>query len=350
MKNTDVYDLASITKIASTLLGVMHLQGQGKFSLDSKLGDYLNELIPDTSPYYNLNLREILAHQSGLQAWVPFYVKTIYKGELDNIIYCKDSSEYYPYRVADTIYISKFYPDLIYQRILKGPLKEKKYTYSDLGYYFLMKIVEEESKQKLNKYVGNIYAQLGMTTTTYLPRYKFSLDRIPPTEKDNYFRNQTIHGDVHDPGAAMLGGVGGHAGLFSNANDLAKLMQMYLNKGMYGGAKILKDTVLNEYTKCQFCNEGKENRRAAGFDKPFIQGHGGPTCDGISQASFGHTGFTGTMAWVDPDEEVVYIFLSNRTYPDGENKKLANLNIRTDIQQVIYDAINNGKNRNLVGK
>ena len=350
VKNTDVYDLASITKIASTLLGVMHLQGQGKFSLDSKLGDYLNELIPDTSPYYNLNLREILAHQSGLQAWVPFYVKTIYKGELDNIIYCKDSSEYYPYRVADTIYISKFYPDLIYQRILKGPLKEKKYTYSDLGYYFLMKIVEEESKQKLNKYVGNIYAQLGMTTTTYLPRYKFSLDRIPPTEKDNYFRNQTIHGDVHDPGAAMLGGVGGHAGLFSNANDLAKLMQMYLNKGMYGGAKILKDTVLNEYTKCQFCNEGKENRRAAGFDKPFIQGHGGPTCDGISQASFGHTGFTGTMAWVDPDEEVVYIFLSNRTYPDGENKKLANLNIRTDIQQVIYDAINNRKNRNLVGK
>lgn len=345
VKNTDIYDLASITKVASTLLGVMKLQDQDKFSLDSKLGDYLEKLIPDTSPYYNLNLREILAHQSGLQAWVPFYVKTIYKGELDNIIYCQDSSLYYPYRVADSIYISKFYPDILYQRILKGPLKEKKYTYSDLGYYFLMKIVEAESKQKLNNFVGDIYAQLGMTTTTYLPRYKFSLDRIPPTEKDTYFRNQVIHGDVHDPGAAMLGGVGGHAGLFSNANDLAKLMQMYLNKGTYGGAQILKDTILNEFTKCQFCDEGNENRRAAGFDKPFIQGHGGPTCDGISQSSFGHTGFTGTMAWVDPEEKVVYVFLSNRTYPDGENKKLANLNIRTDIQQVIYNAINNAKSR-----
>ncbi|MCB0380462.1 MAG: serine hydrolase [Flavobacteriales bacterium] len=343
VKNTDIYDLASITKIASTLLGVMHLQDQEKFSLDSKLGDYLNKLIPDTSPYYNLNLREILAHQSGLQAWVPFYLKTIHNGELDNIIYCKDSTTYYPYRVADSIYISKFYPDIIYKRILKGPLKEKKYTYSDLGYYFLMKIVEEESKQKLNKYVGNIYAQLGMTTTTYLPRYKFSLDRIPPTEKDNYFRKQTIHGDVHDPGAAMLGGVGGHAGLFSNANDLAKLMQMYLNKGTYGGVQVLKDTTLAEFTKCQFCVDG--NRRAAGFDKPMEDGKGGPTCGCVSYLSFGHTGFTGTIAWADPEEQVVYVFLSNRTYPDGENKKLANLNIRTDIQQVIYDAINNAKSR-----
>jgi CubicO group peptidase (beta-lactamase class C family) len=343
VKNTDIYDLASITKIASTLLGVMHLQDQEKFSLDSKLGDYLNKLIPDTSPYYNLNLREILAHQSGLQAWVPFYLKTIHNGELDNIIYCKDSTTYYPYRVADSIYISKFYPDIIYKRILKGPLKEKKYTYSDLGYYFLMKIVEEESKQKLNKYVGNIYAQLGMTTTTYLPRYKFSLDRIPPTEKDNYFRKQTIHGDVHDPGAAMLGGVGGHAGLFSNANDLAKLMQMYLNKGTYGGVQVLKDTTLAEFTKCQFCVDG--NRRAAGFDKPMEDGKGGPTCGCVSYLSFGHTGFTGTIAWADPEEQVVYVFLSNRTYPDGENKKLANLNIRTDIQQVIYDAINKSKGR-----
>ncbi len=345
-KNT-IYDLASVTKVSATLLGLMHLQDQNKFSLDSKLGDYLSELIPDTSAYYNLNLREILAHQAGLQAWVPFYVKTIYKGELDHVIYCNDSSYYYPYRVANDIYISRFYPDIIYQRILNGPLKEKKYTYSDLGYYFLMKIVEAQSQQSLDKYVGDIYAQIGMTTTGYHPRNRFSLDRIPPTENDKIFRNQIIQGDVHDPGAAMLGGVGGHAGLFSNANDLAKLMQMYMNKGAYGGVSYLKDTTINEYTKCQFTGQENENRRAAGFDKPFLQGYGGPTCDGISQNSFGHTGFTGTMVWADPDEKVVYVFLSNRTYPDAENKKLANLNIRTDIQKVIYDAIAKSKGRKI---
>jgi CubicO group peptidase (beta-lactamase class C family) len=317
------------------------------------LGDYLSGLIPDTSAYFKLNLREILAHQAGLQAWVPFYVKTIYKGELDPVIYCNDSSFYYPYRVANDIYISRFYPDIIYQRILNGPLKEKKYTYSDLGYYFLMKIVEAQSQQSLDNYVGDIYAQLGMTTTGYLPRNRFSLNRIPPTENDKTFRNQIIQGDVHDPGAAMLGGVGGHAGLFSNANDLAKLIQMYMNKGTYGGVRYISDTVLNEYTKRQFTNpvsstgQENENRRAAGFDKPFIQGYGGPTCDGISQNSFGHTGFTGTMVWADPDEKVVYVFLSNRTYPDAENKKLANLNIRTDIQKVIYEAIIKSRGRKI---
>ncbi len=345
VNNNTIYDLASVTKVSATLLGLMHLQDLHQFSLNSKLGDYLSGLIPDTSAYYNLNLREILAHQAGLQAWIPFYKNTIVNGELDNVIYCNDSSEYYPYRVANDIYISKFYPDILYKRILNSPLNEKKYTYSDLGYYFLMKIVEAQSQQTLDKYVGDIYAQLGMTTTVYLPRNKFSLDRIPPTENDLTFRKQIIHGDVHDPGAAMLGGVGGHAGLFSSANDLAKLMQMYLNKGTYGGVRYLSDKVISEYTKCQFPNEESENRRAAGFDKPTKEGHGGPTCDGISQNSFGHTGFTGTMVWADPDEKVVYVFLSNRTYPNAENKKLANLNIRTDIQKVIYDAINKSKGR-----
>jgi beta-N-acetylhexosaminidase len=341
VNNSTIYDIASITKIASTLLGVMHLQDQDKFSLDSKLGDYLPELIADTSEYFNLNLREVLAHQAGLKSWIPFYQNTLYHGNPDSVIYCKDSSEYYPNRVADSLYISKFYSDIIYKKILSTPLQEKKYVYSDLGYYFLLKIVEKQSQQKLNNYVGNIYAQLGMSTTGYHPRNRFSLDRIPPTENDKVFRKQIIQGDVHDPGAAMLGGVGGHAGLFSNANDLAKLMQLYMNRGTYAGKRILNANTVAEYTKCQFCVDG--NRRGAGFDKPTIDGSAGSSCNCVSFLSFGHTGFTGTIAWADPDENLVYVFLSNRTYPDAENKKLANMNIRTDIQQVIYDAIRKGE-------
>lgn len=339
--NNSIYDIASVTKIVSPLLAVMQLQDKELFSLDKNLGDYLQDLIPDTSPYFNLNLREILAHQAGLQAWVPFYLKTIRKGELDPVIYSKDSSTYYPHRVANNIYINKDYPDIIFQRILKGPIKEKEYKYSDLGYYFLMKIAETQTKKPLNEYVENVYAQLGMNTTGYLPRNRFPLDRIPPTENDTIFRKQLIQGDVHDPGSAMLGGVGGHAGIFSNANDLGKIMQMYLNKGTYGGEQYIKDTTLNEFTKCQFCEENG-NRRAAGFDKPIMEG-GGPTCHCVSSLSFGHSGFTGTLVWADPVENVVYVFLSNRVYPKIENNTLAKLNIRTDIQQVIYDAINKQK-------
>ena len=340
--NSDIYDLASITKIGASVLSIMQLQDEGKFSLDSNLGAYLKDLIPDSSEYYNLNLREILAHQSGLQAWVPFYLKTIRNNELDKVIYNKDSSIYYPYRVANNIYINRDYPDILYQRILRGPIKEKKYRYSDLGYYFIMKIIEAQTGEKMADHVAKIYAQLGMTTAGYLPRERFSLERIPPTENDTLFRKQLIHGDVHDPGAAMLGGVGGHAGLFSNANDLAKLMQMYLNNGVYGDRRYIQDTTVKEFTKCQYCVDD-ENRRAAGFDKPVQDAEGGPTCSCVSYLSFGHSGFTGTIAWADPEEEVVYIFLSNRIYPNAENKKLLHLNIRTDIQQVIYDAIAKGK-------
>jgi CubicO group peptidase (beta-lactamase class C family) len=166
------------------------------------------------------------------------------------------------------------------------------------------------------------------------------LDRIVPTEYDVYFRQQLIHGDVHDPGAAMLGGVGGHAGLFSNANDLAKLMQTFLNKGSYGGVNIFSDSVIEKYTECLYCEDPEvKNRRGIGFDKPVRDDDGGPTCQCVSYASFGHTGFTGTMAWADPEQDIVYVFLSNRIYPSAANKKLITMDIRTDIMQVIYDSI-----------
>lgn len=340
--NNTIYDVASVTKIASSTIGLMYLDDKNKFDLEDKLGKYLPELIPESSPYFNLKMKSILTHQAGLVAWIPFYQKTLLHGEPDPIIYCNDSSEYYPHRVANNMFISKFYEDILYKKILQTPLnKEKKYLYSDLGYYFILKLIEKQSNEKLENMVGSIYSELGMTTTGYKPLNKFSIDRIAPTENDKAFRKQIVKGYVHDPGAAMLGGVGGHAGLFSNANDLAKLMQMILNKGIYAENRILKEATVLEYIKCQYCDEG--NRRGVGFDKPNIDGSGGSACGCVSPLSFGHTGFTGTMVWADPENQLVYIFLSNRTYPDSEVNKLAKMNIRTDIQQVIYDAIEKNK-------
>ena len=179
---------------------------------------------------------------------------------------------------------------------------------------------------------------MGMATMGYLPKQRFSRDRIVPTEKDGYFRDQLLVGDVHDMGAAMQGGVGGHAGLFSNANDLAIMMQMYLQNGSYADKQYFYPSTIKQYTKCQFCRD--ENRRGAGFDKPALpEQEGGPTCKCVSYLSFGHSGFTGTLAWADPETGIVFVFLSNRIHPSSENKKLLTLDVRTNIMQVIFDAI-----------
>ncbi len=342
----DLYDIASVTKISATLLAVMDLVSQEKLSLDDNLGKYLGKLVRNTD-YADLTLREILAHQAGLAAWIPFYIKTLEKGVPSEKYYRKVADDEFSLRVADSLFISDTYEDTIFYRIIHrakvNPKKE--YRYSDVGYYFMKEIVEEITEEPIENYLQtNFYKPMGMAHTTYNPRGKFPLEQLIPTEDDRTFRNQLIWGDVHDPGAAMLGGVGGHAGLFSTANDLAKLMQLYLNGGAYGGKQYLDKSVIDEFVKCQYCKKetpmsAEENRRAAGFDKPAFHGNPGPTCDCISYASFGHSGFTGTYAWADPEEQIVYIFLSNRVYPDANNKKLLQLNIRTDIQERIYQAI-----------
>jgi CubicO group peptidase (beta-lactamase class C family) len=200
--------------------------------------------------------------------------------------------------------------------------------------------IEEITQQPLNSYLRhNFYSKLGLTTMGFHPRESFDLDRLVPTENDILFRKQVIHGDVHDPTAALLGGVAGHAGLFSDAMDVAIIMQMLLNKGVYGGDTLLDAEVINDFTRIQFALEN--NRRGAGFDKPaIIKGDPSPTCASASPASFGHSGFTGTYTWADPKNNLVYVFLSNRIYPDAENKKLVQLDIRTRIQEAIYQAIN----------
>lgn len=351
VKPSDLYDIASVTKVTSTILALMDLEGQGKLSLDDNLGTHLK--MTKGTPYENLILRDILAHQAGLAAWIPFYNKTVTKGQPKPEFYSKDSSAIYSRRVTANLFIKASYEDTIFYRILKrAKVKEKKeYRYSDVGYYFMKEIVETITKEPIEEYnATHFYEPLGMSRTTFNPSYSYPLGAIIPTEKDTYFRQELIHGDVHDPGAAMLGGVGGHAGLFSTANDLGKLMQMYLDDGLFAEERYLQPGVVGEFAKCQFCREGvpmdgEENRRAAGFDKPQFHGNPGPTCECVSMNSFGHSGFTGTLAWADPEEKVVYVFLSNRVYPDANNKKLLSLNIRTRIQEEIYKAISNSKMR-----
>lgn len=334
---SDIYDLASITKIAASLLSFMKLVDEKKVDVNDEVSDHLLELKKTNKK--KLIFRDMLAHQGRLQAWIPFYQNTLKNGDPDPRYYQTEQSEGFPHEVANNLYMRKDYPDSMYRIINRSDLIEKgQYKYSDLGYYYIKKLVKLEGDQPLDEYsTDNFYLPLGLQTMGFKPKDRFELARIIPTEYDMTFRKQLIHGDVHDPGAAMLGGVGGHAGLFSNANDLAVIMQLFLNKGQYGGKRYISEKTISEFTKCQFCQDG--NRRGIGFDKPEPSGKGGPTCECVSYLSFGHTGFTGTMAWADPDKEIVYIFLSNRVYPDADNNKLIKMDVRTRIQQVIYDSL-----------
>jgi len=338
----DIFDMASITKIEASTMAIMKLVDEDKLNLDARLEDYLPYLKGTNKAH--IVIRDLLAHQAKLKAWIPFFKETIKNGKADTNIYHKIKSDNYPYRVADSLYIRKDYPDTIMMEIIKSPLNRKKeYLYSDMGFYLMMKIVEKLSGQNFESFVQeNFYSPLGMGNTGFNPRDKFPLSRIVPTEIDTAWRNQLVWGDVNDQGAAMMGGTCGHAGLFSNAYDLATIMQMMLQKGEYAGKRYLKTSTVEEFTKYQFPEN--DNRRGLGFDKPSLnKKENGPCCDSASAESYGHSGFTGTFFWVDPKENLVYIFLSNRVYPDPNNKKLTEMGIRTNIQQVIYDAIAKSK-------
>ena len=339
VSNTDIYDLASITKIASSAMTLMKLESEGKFSVDSTLGIYLPEML-DTSGYKHLKIKDVLTHQAGLTSWIPFFFNTLEDGKPSYALYSKYPSSIHKNRVAKDLYILDSYRDSIFHTILNTKLKKKKkYKYSDLGYYFVNEIISEITGQSQDVYIEEIYDQMGLKNIGYSPRNKWSTDRIPPTENDTLFRKQLVHADVHDQGAALLGGVGGHAGLFSNSNDLAVIMQLFLNRGTYGGDTIFKEEIMDKYTSAPFY-ETNDNRRGIAFDKPVRNGAGGPTCfECMSLSSFGHSGFTGNLTWADPESGLIYVFLSNRVYPDAENHKLITMNIRTEVMQVITDAL-----------
>ena len=335
IRNDYVYDIASVTKIAGSTLALMRLQTMNLFSLDKHLKDYLPELVAE-GKFSNMLIRDMMAHQAGLVAWIPFYHKTMKNGKLSPELYKTAKAIGYENEVAKDVWLNSTYSDTIYQRLLASSLTPgHHYEYSDLGYYFMKKIIEKQSGKSMDVFLKNeIYDKLGLTHIGYKPLTWYQLDKIVPTENDKTFRGQQIHGHVHDPGAAMLGGIGGHAGLFSNAQDLASIMQLFLNKGKAGELQLLDEKVVEEFTRVQF----KGNRRGAGFDKP-TPSKKGQTCELVSAESFGHSGFTGTFAWADPIHKINYVFLSNRVCPSAENWKIRDMNVRTNIQEVIYKAV-----------
>lgn len=339
-KTSDIFDLASVTKISSALPALMKLQDEGKFSLEEGIDEYL--------PYFRnsnkagIPFRQIFAHQARFKPWIAYWQNTLRKnGSYKWNTFKKDSSARFPVKVSENMWLHRNYKKKIYKAIKKSPLEDKaEYKYSGLAFYLLPQIVENLTGEDYRKYLkDNFYSKLGATTLGYRPMESFELARIVPTESDFDFRHKPIHGSVHDEGAIMMGGVSANAGLFSDANDLAKLMQMYLNMGEYGGERYITEATFKEWTKTQFPDNN--NRRAIGFDKPNLE-YAGPnnnTAKDASTASFGHTGFTGTMVWMDPKQDLLFVFLSNRVLPTRDNTRLYSLNTRTQIQQVLYDAI-----------
>ncbi len=331
-----VYDLASLTKILSTLPIIMKMEEEGKIALN----DTFKDLIPG---YVDTELKDVtvlkaLSHYGRLPAWIAFYIDTLTKDRKPSPeFYSKNPSEAFPYKVAEHLYLTRAYKDSIHDRIGRQSLKSNRYRYSDLAYYIFKEYIENTYQRPINELVDEFfYRPMGLQRTTFNPLKKIPKEEIVPSEEDDYYRYQTVQGYVHDMGAAMQGGVGGHAGLFSTANEVAKIMQMYLQGGYYGGERFLNERTIKKFNTCYFCNN--DVRRGVGFDKPQLGG-GGPTCDCVSRKSFGHSGFTGTFTWADPDEEIVYVFLSNRTYPSATNTLLISSGLRTRVQQAIYNAI-----------
>ena len=337
--NSDVYDVASLTKILSTLPNVMLQYDYQKINMETRLDSMLP--IFKNSNKADIHFKELLSHYAQLQPWIPFYKATIDKnGNPLDTYYKKVAEPNFSIKIADSLFLRSDYTDTIMKLIVDSKLlPQKKYKYSDFTFMILKEYLENTTGKKLDVLsTENFYKPLGTNNTLYNPIGKISKNRIIPTEIDTYFRHQIIQGYVHDMGAAMEGGVGGHAGIFSNSMDVAKIMQLYLQKGNYGNRQYFSEKTFNDFNTCYFCLEG--NRRGVGFDKPQL-GSSGPTCGCASMTSFGHTGFTGTMAWADPETEIVYIFLSNRTFPAEAANKLSKENIREDIQELIYQAIEN---------
>jgi beta-N-acetylhexosaminidase len=337
-----IYDLASVTKVSATLQAVMFLQEKGLIDINKKASVYLPEL--KKSNKEDFIIKDIITHQAGLWPYLPFWLETVKDSTVFKKYYSRTVKEDYPFPVAENLFASKSMKDSLWNWIIKAKVRDKPsrsvfdYRYSDMGFYIMQHLNEKLLGQPQEDFLqSKIYKPLGATTLGYLPLRKFSPNQIAPTEKDTLFRKSLLIGYVHDQGAAMHGGIAGHAGLFSNANDLAKLGQMWLNKGSYGGIQFFKPETIELFTTKQY----EDSRRGLGWDKPLLSDASSPTSMYASTKTFGHTGFTGTCIWVDPEFNLVYIFLSNRVHPDMNNTKILNANIRPRIQEVVYQSIFN---------
>lgn len=342
----DLYDFASITKVTGPLPAIMKLVDEKKMNLDMPLSRYWPDFKKTNKEF--LSLREILAHQARLEAYIVYWNKALKKdGTLDTLIFKNHPTDKFNVRVSENLYMNMDFRKVMYDTIRNSKLlPSKKYVYSGLSFFLYPQIITDITGVPFEDYVKqNFYHPLGAYTLTYNPYKYFPISRIVPTENDTLFRHETPRGFVHDEGAAMMGGISGNAGLFGTTNDLAKLFQMYLQKGYFGGRRYISEATLNEFIKIQFPENN--NRRGLGFDKPLINNYRNSLknsypATSASKNSFGHSGFTGTFVWADPDNELLYVFMSNRVYPTRENTMLYELNIRTAMHQMMYDCINAG--------
>ncbi len=337
VKSSDLYDLASITKIAAGTISMMKLYDEGKIDINQPASVYLSELKGTNKE--GVLIKDMMAHIGGLKSWIPFFEETVDKRKKPlEEFYRTTAGDGFENKVADNLYLRSDFEEDIWQQIYDAPMNTYgRYVYSDLGFYLVAKIVQRVSGRRIDQYVQEeFYQPLGLSSITYNPLQKFSKDQIIPTEDDTYWRQQKVHGYVHDMGAAMLNGVSGHAGLFATAKDLAVIMQLFLNGGYYGGKQYISPETVKLFTQ----RHPKSTRRGIGFDLFETDLRRNPNyTEKASWNTFGHLGFTGTCAWADPDNKIIYIFLSNRTYPKMNNKKLYSGDFRPRIQEVIYDAL-----------
>ena len=339
VRATDLYDLASLTKILGTLPLVMQAVGKGKLSLDTTVAEMLPEW--SDSNKASLTLRKMLSHYARLWPWIPFYKETLNsKGFPKKSMYQNKPSEKFSLPVAKDLFLKSDFEKEMYEEIKASELIDTlSYVYSDLPYYILKKYFEKTTSKPFDQLVEEaIFIPLGLNRISYTPLKKFKASEMVPSEIDGYFRHRELDGYVHDMGAAMQNGVGGHAGLFGDAASVAAIMQMYLQNGIYNGVNLLDSETISSFNVCSYCDQG--NRRGIGFDKPQLEGNHGSTCGCVSMNSFGHSGYTGTYAWADPEKELVIVILANRTYPNDDFTFSKN-NIRTRLQEHFYNAIIN---------
>lgn len=336
-----IYDLASVTKVLATGMALMKLSGEGKVDIEKQLKDYLPEL--DTTNKGAMIIKDVIAHQAGLRPYIPYWSKAMDGKKPSKDYFSKTKTIDYSLQVADGLYVKPLAKDSIYKwsnesKLIKKVDGKYPYKYSDVGYYYMQRIIEKTTGQLLDQYLATqVYGKMSLPTLTFNPLKKHDKQLIAPTEKDTYFRNQLVHGFVHDQGSALMGGVAGHAGLFSNSFDVAQVLQMTLNDGDYNNHKFIKGDVISDFTEKQLDGD---NRKGATWDRMRPEGKG-PSSDYASGLSYGHSGFTGTLVWVDPEYDLIYVFLSNRVHPDASNPILSKTDVRTKIQDVIYESMLN---------
>ena len=337
INNNNIYDLASLTKILVSVPLLLNEFMTNDFDLTTNLSEWFPD--KELKNKKDLTVKQLFSHYSGMKSWIPFYKKTIdsVTNTRINKYYSNKKSQKFPFQVSDDLYIRN-YNDTIFNEIINSELSDSlSYVYSDLPYFLLKFYLEKKYQLSLDTQIKNyLYDKIGSTSLTYKPTNFLDKKLIVPTAVDDYFRFNLVEGHVHDMGAAMMDGISGHAGLFGNSLDIAKILQLFLQKGSYANEKFFDEKFFDLFNFRHF--KEKKVRRGIGFDKPELDPDDPNTCGCASDKSFGHYGFTGSVAWVDPETEIIYVFLSNRTFPDENNNSLSEFNIRTEIQKLVHEA------------